>query len=227
MSNVRMTKDQAKTDAGRPYGGESPGERVLRRRQQFLDAGLELFGTVGYRATTVRILCKQAKLTDRYFYESFTGTEDLLVEVYRKCMDELQGRVLQSIAGARPGADVRLLVQSGLDSFFAGVEDARVARVIWLEILGVSPRVDQMYTAGVRGFANLFLGLARSMHPRWHSDDEEGQILAIAVVGAVSQTTLAWLLSDYRASRQAMVAATSHVFMGVVASIEAAGQADG
>ena len=83
MSNIAMKKESEIPESGRPYAGERPGERVLRRRQQFLDAGLELFGSIGYRATTVRILCKQAKLTDRYFYESFTSTEDLLLEVYR------------------------------------------------------------------------------------------------------------------------------------------------
>ncbi len=220
MSNVAMKKDKDVSETGRPYAGESPGERVLRRRQQFLDAGLELFGSIGYRATTVRILCKQAKLTDRYFYESFTGTEDLLVEVYRNCMDEFQRKLLLAISSAQSAADMSVLVKAGLNAFFEGVEDARMARVVWLEILGVSPRVDQIYNAGLYSFANLFLGLARSIYPNWKITDEEGQILAIAVIGAVSQSSMAWLLSDYKASRATMVLATSHVFMGLAASIE-------
>lgn len=220
MSNVGMKKDKDVSETGRPYAGESPGERVLRRRQQFLDAGLELFGSIGYRATTVRILCRQAKLTDRYFYESFTSTEDLLVEVYRNCLDELQRKVLLAISAERPVADLKALVHDGLDAFFMAVEDARAARVIWLEILGVSPRVDQIYNAGINGFANLFLGLARNLYPRWNINDDEGQIIALAVIGAVSQSAMGWLLSDYKASRKIMVSATSRVFLGLVAGIE-------
>lgn len=220
MSNVAMKKDKEVSETGRPYAGESPGERVLRRRQQFLDAGLELFGSIGYRATTVRILCKQAKLTDRYFYESFTSTEDLLVEVYRNCLDELQRKVLQAISAERSSSDLGAMVKDGLDAFFSGVENARAARVIWLEILGISPRVDQIYNAGINGFATLFLGLARSLYPRWNISDEEGQIIALAVIGAVSQSAMGWLLSDYKADRQVMVAATSRVFLGLVAGIE-------
>jgi len=215
-----MKKDIEVSETGRPYAGETPGERVFRRRQQFLDAGLELFGSIGYRATTVRILCKQAKLTDRYFYESFTSTEDLLVEVYRNCMDELQRKVLQAISVERPDSNLEAMVRDGLDSFFSGVENARAARVIWLEILGISPRVDQIYNAGINGFATLFLGLARSLYPRWKISDEEGQIIALAVIGAVSQSAMGWLLSDYKASRQIMVSATSRVFLGLVAGIE-------
>lgn len=220
MSNVCMKKETEVPETGRPYGGESPGERVFRRRQQFLDAGLELFGSIGYRATTVRILCKQAKLTDRYFYESFTSTEDLLVEVYRNCLDELQRKVLQAISAERPDNNLEAMVKDGLDAFFSGVENARAARVIWLEILGISPRVDQIYNAGINGFAHLFLGLARSLYPRWKISDEEGQIIALAVIGAVSQSAMAWLLSDYKASRTVMVSATSRVFLGLVAGIE-------
>ena len=61
---------------------------------------------------------------------------------------------------------------------------------------------------------------------RAHNAAEDIDVPELAM-NADQIKTLAWLLSDYRASRQAMVAATSHVFMGVVASIEAAGQADG
>lgn len=220
MSNMLMKKDKPHSATGRPYAGESPDERVLRRRKQFLEAGLELFGSIGYRATTVRILCKQAKLTDRYFYESFTSTEDLLVEVYRNCLDELQRKVLQAISAERVEANLENVVHDGLDSFFAGIEDARAARVIWLEILGISPRVDQIYNAGINSFASLFLGLARNLFPRWKINDEEGQIVALAVIGAVSQSAMAWLLSDYKASRKTMVSATSRVFLGLVAGIE-------
>ena len=65
--------------SGRTYGGESADDRLTRRRRQLLDAGLELFGTAGYRATTVRQLCREAKVSDRYFYEQFDSTEDLLL----------------------------------------------------------------------------------------------------------------------------------------------------
>lgn len=211
-----MKKEKPLTEAGRPYAGESPDERVLRRRQQFLAAGLELFGSIGYRATTVRALCKQAGLTDRYFYESFTGTEDLLVAVYQHCLEGMQHRLLKALSAAQPGLDAHELVRVGLDAFFASVENPRVARVVWLEILGVSPRVDQVYNAAVRGFADIVLSLTRTRYPQLGLDDEEGRIVAIAMIGAVSQSTLHWLLGDYQASRATMVSATAYIFSGVI-----------
>lgn len=74
-------------------------------------AGLELFGTVGYRATTVRMLCKQAGLIDRYFYKNFTDTEDLLAAVYTESVDRIEAEVGEAIgpalASRDPGRRVR------------------------------------------------------------------------------------------------------------------------
>ncbi|MBJ7353180.1 MAG: helix-turn-helix transcriptional regulator, partial [Rhodococcus sp.] len=60
--------------AGRAYGGESAADRDDRRRRQLLDAGLRVFGSVGYRAATVRGLCREAKIADRHFYQYFDKT---------------------------------------------------------------------------------------------------------------------------------------------------------
>ena len=54
---------------------------MAERRAAFLEAGFELIGTEGYRAATVRAVCKQAGYTDRYFYQLFGSTEGLLLAV--------------------------------------------------------------------------------------------------------------------------------------------------
>ena len=126
-----MTKTGTSDDnKGRVYGGENQEERRARRRQQFLDAGLQLFGTLGYRAATVRALCKQAGLTDRYFYESFDTTEDLLVGVYRQQCEALERAVMQALAasGGLAGDDFMHSIEAGLAAVFTHVSDARMAR---------------------------------------------------------------------------------------------------
>ncbi len=207
-------------NSGRTYGGESADARQARQRRQFLDAGRALFGSVGYRATTVRSLCKQAGLTDRYFYNNFASTEDLLEAVYRDGMDQLRAAVLQAIAERGNGGTPRQIIDAALDGFFAAFEDARLARVCWLEVLGVSPRIDRLYTATIGDFAGLLLQLSRGVFPQWRIDDERGEVLNIALVGAISQAALHWLLSDYRASRATMVASTSMLFQGLAVLIE-------
>lgn len=204
---------------GRVYAGESPAERAARRRQQFMDAGLQIFGTTGYRSATVRQLCKQAELTDRYFYESFASTEELLLAVYRQQFDQLQQAVMAELLRAAPDGDAMSTVRTGLSALYDMAAEPCVARVCWLEVLGISARVDAAYTQTFDGFAALVIGFARQRYPRWRVDDDEARMLGLALIGAVSQTVTHWVLGDYRESKASLLAATSRVFGGVLSSI--------
>lgn len=219
-SNEGMTHADPKHGAaGRVYAGENPAERTARRRQQFMDAGLQIFGSTGYRTATVRQLCRQAELTDRYFYESFDTMEDLLIAVYRQQFDQLQQVVLVKLMDAEPGSNVMSTVRAGLDALFDMASDPCVARVCWLEVLGVSPRVDETYMRTFTGFADLVINFARQRFPHWQIDDDEARMLGLALIGAVSQTVTHWVLGHYRESKQTLLSATSRVFDGVMWSI--------
>ena len=217
-SNMDMAKKRQAPDSGRIYGGESAAERLARQRQQFMDAGLELFGTIGYRATTVRLLCKQSGLIDRYFYKNFTDTEALLAAVYQESMEQVQARVIAAVAAA-PSANTQAVVEAGLDAFFEAIENSRVARVCWLEVLGVSPTIDALYISRIQQFAKLLLNLAKALLPGWKVSEDEAEILGVALIGAISQSALHWLLNNYRTPRQTLVAATSKLVTGVVGAL--------
>lgn len=211
-----MPKKQPKPAPGRLYGGESADERLARQRQQFMDAGLELFGTIGYRATTVRLLCRQSGLIDRYFYKNFADTEALLAAVYRESMDTLQAQVMAAVAAAPPD-DAEALIAAGLEAFFVAFENSRMARVCWLEVLGVSPAIDALYMSNIRRFAQLLIGLARSLVPNWSVPEDEADILGVALIGAISQSAMHWLLGDYRTPRRTLVTATRKLVGGAMA----------
>lgn len=216
-----MTKSVTTDDKrGRIYGGENLEERRTRRRQQFLDAGLQVFGTLGYRAATVRTLCKQAELTDRYFYESFDTTEDLLMGVYRREVQALEQCVVQALASVGEGGEFLSAIEAGLDAVFSHVSDARVARVIWIEVMGISPRVDKMYNDTMDGFGALVMAVARQRYQNLGTEDpDEIRMVGLALAGAVSQCVLHWLLGGYRESKASMVSATSRVFRGLMATL--------
>jgi AcrR family transcriptional regulator len=205
---------------GRQYAGEDPAERKLRRRQQFMDAGLQIFGTSGYRSATVRALCKQAELTDRYFYESFATLEDLLIAVYQQQFDELQRAVMAQLSTAAPDSDPLDIARAALNTLFDMASEPRVARVCWLEVLGVSPRVDKTYTRTFTGFAALVVSFARQRFPNWQVADDDARMLGIAIIGAVSQTVTHWVLGRYKENKQTLLSAAARVIEGVVLSIE-------
>lgn len=205
---------------GRRYGGLSQVERVARRRDQFIEAGLNVFGTIGYRSATVRKVCKEAGLTDRYFYESFEDMEDLLAAVYLAQSEVLRGRLLTMAGSVGVETDPRALIRRGLGVFFEWFEDPRVARLSWHEVVGVSERIDALYIEATRGFSRIVLEIARSVRPSWSVDPAEEQVLGIALTGGVVQVGMDWLLSDYANSRETMIAATARLFDGVLATMQ-------
>ena len=208
------------TDPGRPYAGESQQERTARRRRQLLDAGLELFGSIGFRATTVRVLCRRAKVADRYFYEAFDHTEDLLVAVYEECLDRLVAAVAEGAALVSAEADLGDVARSALEAFFAVAEDEHLARVVWLEVLGVSPRVDAAYRAGMQRFAALLLAQVAERRPDRVPDPATDAVIATAAAGGISQVATDRLLSGPGGSRAGVVEATARFLTGVSAALD-------
>jgi AcrR family transcriptional regulator len=202
-------------DTGRLYGGETAIERAARQRRQFMDAGLELFGTIGYRAT-----CRQAGLIDRYFYRNFRDTEDLLAAIYNRSLDDMEALVVKAVSATLPSSDHERVTRVGLDAFFEAFENSRVARVCWLEARGISPRIDALYADRTQKFARLLLTFHRALFPGQAQDPEEANIVAIALVGAISQSAAHWLLSGYRAERRVLVAANALILRGLAKALQ-------
>lgn len=218
-----MPPSRPRQPPSRSYAGQSQQERTRVRRARFVEAGRKLFGTVGYRRATVRALCKEAGLTDRYFYESFASIEDLLVAVYEVLTQQLQGGIVQAIQGAPPRAGIARRIEIGVEAFFSQVEDPVLARIVWLEVLGVSPRVDALYNRTTRGFAEMSLALGRDVAPELEVPDALKPVIALGVVGALSELAKDWLMTDYARPRAELVKAATVILLGVVGPVGDAG----
>ncbi|HET9075096.1 MAG TPA: TetR/AcrR family transcriptional regulator [Solirubrobacteraceae bacterium] len=125
----------------RRYGGKSAEERRAERRERLLDTGLELFGTRGYAGTSIELLCAEAGLNARYFYEEFETRERLLQAVYDRHIDHVFAAVLAAVDAAAPHPAERL--RAGLTTFVdQTLADPRAARVNYFEIVGVSSALE-------------------------------------------------------------------------------------
>lgn len=188
-------------DRGRRYAGEADSVRAARRRSRLLESGLELFGTRGYRATTVRELCSVAQISHRTFYQEFTGTEDLLVAVYESCLDRLIGVVGAAIPG--DAADLTGALRGRVDAFLAEIQaDPRLARVVWFEVLGVSERVEETYLGRMEQFTQLFSGFidAWALTPRM--SPAARTVILRALTGGISHVSMVWAKSDFEESQE-------------------------
>jgi AcrR family transcriptional regulator len=169
----------------RPYGGVSAEERVAVRRAKLLDAGLQLFGTRGFVVTGVKDICREAGLTDRYFYESFADSEALFLAVFDRLVDELFVDVAQAVvdAGERPEPQLR----SAIGTFVGALaQDPRKARVIFAEAAAAGPAAAAHMRTILRRFTDLVAATARHHLPDDVSD-EQVSILALSLVGTLER----------------------------------------
>ena len=129
---------------GRRWRGLSSDERDAQRRRRLLDAGRDLFGTVGYTATPVQGICQHAGVSSRSFYELYDGREALITEVYEQATQDIERDVLAVVPTlAGPARDLDGLVRSTLVAAIGPMlADERLGRVLEIEAVGVSEALE-------------------------------------------------------------------------------------
>ncbi len=203
------------TASGRPYGGIAHAERAAERRAALIEAATQTFGTVGFRKATVRMICRQAKLNDRYFYAAFDSTDHLLRATYEHHAQRLHALLQQAMQ--TQADDLEMRINAGLRTFFSFLRDPCVARVLMLEVMGISAETDATYQRNLAEFAKQIISSADPSLQDALGDRADQRIVAIALVGAMTNAGTAWLLSGYRDSEAKMVRNCSQVLLGTFA----------
>ena len=169
--------------AARGWAGTTLDARRAARRRQLLDAGLELLGTGGVPALTVRSVCRQAGLTDRYFYENFADRTELMLAVFDEVAAEAATTLL---AAAASGRDDAAVARAAVDAFLSLIaDDPRKGRVLLL-----APLTDQ--TLGAHGVAAA-PAFAQIVQRRLDPAGADAALIGTAVVGALTNLFIRWL----------------------------------
>jgi AcrR family transcriptional regulator len=209
----------------RSYGGLAMEERVAARRTRFIEAGIELFGTQGFRGATVRGICAAAGLTDRYFYESFASLEALLAEVYRTLTQGFAARLteesIRSEAWRGDAAAIERQTTAAYELWFDTVREPRFARIVLVEVLGVSQAIDQLYEESVRVMAELTIAPLAAVKPALKLSKVRSELLGRALVGAGLQVAKMWMTGGYKLPRRDVVRTCVLVATGMLAALRA------
>ncbi|MFT6421932.1 MAG: AcrR family transcriptional regulator [Thalassolituus sp.] len=208
-----MTSTATK-NSGRSYRGMTLEQRTAERRERFLEAGLNIFGNEGFHAATVRKICKEAGLTDRYFYESYSSMEALLIEVYERCLKSILTRVQSTLLTVNKAEAPDKLLNELLNHFFTEMEDPRVAKVCMFEAEGVSDHMHNLYNDYIRRFVTILLSASQGYTNKWPLSEEESEVLGNAIVGGIIQATRNWALNDYHLSKKSMINGIVVLFLG-------------
>ncbi|MEU4707882.1 TetR family transcriptional regulator [Nocardia salmonicida] len=110
----------------RSYGGQTAESRAADRRARLIDVGVEMVGTQGVSALGMRSVCRAAGLSQRFFYESFTGTDVLLHAVYRAALSRLE----QAVAPGVASSDLHAVFEAAARLM---EDDPRICRILLVE----------------------------------------------------------------------------------------------
>ncbi|MBJ8346573.1 TetR/AcrR family transcriptional regulator [Antrihabitans sp. YC2-6] len=208
-----MSSPKLDDEKGRTYRGAGPQQRQDERRTKLIEAAYELFGTIGYRSSTVEKICATAGLTKRYFYESFDSSESLLVATYVYTTDRLRERAVSGTASATTLDDA---LHHMLGGFFGAIaDDPRLARITFFEILGVSPEVDRTYRRVTETFVDTLIAMIGPSLGSTTVPDDQLRVIASGLAGALLMMAQHWILTD-RPQPIETVVASAHLMVTAV-----------
>lgn len=158
-----------------------------------------------------------AGLTKRYFYESFDSSEALLEAVYRRATTTMLTSIHVPTASGTTTTDAEVVLQAALANFFRTIaDDPRSARIVLLEVLGVSPEVDALYRQTTSLFVDAVLAVADSVGTARGLAGPNRRTLAVGLVGAILMMTQQWLLAPESEPLDGVIAG-AHTILGAVA----------
>src|SRR3954467_14378851 len=172
-----------------PYRGVDAADRLARRRRQLLEAGLELLGLEPDASElTVRAVCRQAGLTVRYFYESFTDKDDYVAAVFDWVIADIAATTQAAVAAA----PVKEQSRAGMANIVRAVAaDPRVGRLLF------SSQVSNSVVQRKRTESFALMAMLTFQHAAAAAlDTDRMKAASHFVVGGVTQMITAWLSGD-------------------------------
>ena len=201
MSDTQPIRRRASV-VTRKYGGVDAAERRRERQRKLIDAGLQTFGTRGYHLSTVRDVCTEARLTERYFYESFKSLGELFDAVYAELRNLMQQRVMAAVIaqGLMP-SDPLTMGESSLRAWYGFLhEDPRRARIMLIDAVSVSDSGMRGAESAINEFKGMLRTFVSLLYPDAARFGLDMDVMIAGLAGATIYTAKTWTQSGFKHS---------------------------
>jgi AcrR family transcriptional regulator len=159
------------------------------RRDNLVAAGVQLLGGADGPALTVRAVCREAGLTERYFYESFSDRDEFVRAVY----DDVCTRAMATLVSAKTPREA-------VEQFVAlMVDDPVRGRVLLL-----APAVEPVLTRSGAEWMPNFIDLLQRKLSRI-GDPVLQKLVATSLIGALTGLFTAYLNGQLGTSRKQFI----------------------
>ena len=179
----------------RKWGGKTGDERRAGRRRQLMDAAIQTYGEKGFRNSSVKAVCAAAGLTERYFYEWFENSEDMLRQCFERVTGDLIATMRDAARNARGGERER--IRAALMTYLEHIKgNPPAARLFLVEMAGISRETDRLVSSSLDEFGGLLLDVAGRRLAR----DGVTPLLLKGVVGGGLHVARTWVANGYAES---------------------------
>lgn len=189
------------SDRGR-YAGLSADERHKQRRNRLREAALEAIAEQGLAGLKVRALSARAGLNDRYFYESYADTDQLLFEI----LDEQLAQVMAELGAllVTTPSDTRVRLRAVVEAGIAAVADDPVRRRLFIELQSID-ELRRRRGEFVGLIAGIMLDQARELLGDSAADGVHAELAARTVSHGGVELLTEWLRGDLDIDRGQLI----------------------
>ena len=202
----------------RAYGGVPADERRGQRRAALIEAALDGLQADGLAGVSVRTVCARARLTARYFYESFTDLDQLLIAVVDGVGDEVAAHALAAL-DAQPPDDVAAQIRAAIEAGYLVVErDPRKATALLVAAAGHGPLRERRQHL-VTHFADLVIDRLPMLNGLGLAQRRQARTTALFLMGGAVEVIEAVLGGRLRLSRARLVDQLTAMWLGTLESM--------
>ena len=196
--SMNSSSSQSSPLNGRRYAGVLPEERQRLRKAKLIEGAIDVFGTKGFHAATVREVCVAANLTERYFYESFKTLPDLFLAAYSELREQLMTLTLAALERLPQSVDPLDMLAPAMRVFLVFIrDDPRRGRIMLVDSLAVSDEVAAMSGATARDYSALLENYLTRLLPPEHLDEISLKLLADGMIGLNVLLAARWMQDGF------------------------------
>jgi AcrR family transcriptional regulator len=197
----------------RTYSGVPAEERTRLRRERLIEAATEVFGRVGYAQATMRNICVEARLAERYFYESFDSTKTIFETVCRAQIDLMIHRVGEALA-LSPVMD-KDFIESGMRAFLQFTqEDPRRVQIVLIDGVWMDQMRVREGNSELVGYGRVIRNLTRGFHPDL-AGEIDVEMAAGGLIGMAIHTAIEWARTDFRMNLEDVLKHNMYAWAGL------------
>ncbi|GIH90068.1 TetR/AcrR family transcriptional regulator [Planobispora siamensis] len=186
----------------------SSEERLAERRERLIRSAYILYADLGFPDTTIEKLCAAARISNRAFYECFTGRDELMWVVYNRCVRDNLAAVSKAVEQAPNTLLGR--IEAGVAAYIEFItEDPRRARILHLEVRRAGDCLTSSRQRAVAGFTQI---IETNLLQVPEETGVDLHLLVLGMIGAIQELLIEWVLAEDPPPVESLIKTAVYIF---------------